>query len=128
MKIGGVMAVMVLQAYQMLDHHSNIPVKPCPTILAGFGSKKTFIMKNLFLAIALLLSSIAFSQTVKVGKDGNFYSAHAAKVKDTGQATGKTFTDSKGNIYPVMQSSSGRYFVIRKSAKTGKEYKQYFTI
>ena len=43
------------------------------------------------------------------------------------QSTGKTFTDAKGNIYPVMQSIKGKLFITRKS-KTGKVYKQYLTV
>ena len=63
--------------------------------------------------------------------------AHAQMVQDAqgnytmiiaqAQSTGKTFTDAKGNIYPVMQSIKGKLFIVRTS-KTGKVYKQYLTV
>ena len=36
-----------------------------------------------------------------------------------------TYTDSKGNTYPVWLSSSGKAFIKKVSKKTGKEYRQY---
>lgn len=36
-----------------------------------------------------------------------------------------TYTDSKGNVYPVYLSSSGKAFIKKVSKKTGKEYRQY---
>jgi hypothetical protein len=43
------------------------------------------------------------------------------------QSTGKTFTDAKGNIYPIMQSIRGKLYIVRTS-KTGKTYKQYLKV
>jgi hypothetical protein len=48
-----------------------------------------------------------------------------------GKSSGKetktqyTFKDSKGNVYPVYLSASGKAFIKKASKKTGKEYKQY---
>lgn len=39
--------------------------------------------------------------------------------------TDKVFKDNKGNVYPVYKSSTGRYYYIKTSAKTGNEYKVY---
>ena len=36
-----------------------------------------------------------------------------------------TYTDSKGNKYPVYLSASGKAFIKKVSKKTGKEYRQY---
>jgi hypothetical protein len=40
-------------------------------------------------------------------------------------ATGYTFVDKTGVKYPVYLSKSGKAFILRKSKKTGKEYRQY---
>ena len=40
-------------------------------------------------------------------------------------ATSYTWTDSKGNTYPIYLSKNGRAYVMRVSGKTGKEYKYY---
>jgi hypothetical protein len=35
------------------------------------------------------------------------------------------YIDKNGEKYPIYMSTSGKCFIIRKSKKTGKEYKQY---
>ena len=40
-------------------------------------------------------------------------------------ATKYTFTDSKGQTYKVYLSKTGKAFIPRTSAKTGKYYRQY---
>jgi hypothetical protein len=80
-------------------------------------------MKNLFLIILICLStSILAQQKVKVDQKGNYTTQ---TVKGADQKTGKTFTDSKGNVYPIYKSVRGNLYYLKVSQKTGKEYKVY---
>lgn len=45
--------------------------------------------------------------------------------KDSATLTGYFYIDTKGVKYPIYMSSKGKCFIIRTSAKTGKQYKQY---
>ena len=36
-----------------------------------------------------------------------------------------TYVAADGTKYPIYISGNGKYFIIRKSKKTGKEYRQY---
>lgn len=83
-------------------------------------------MKHLIIFLSFALISLTgLSQNVKVDSTGNYV---AAQHQDSAKATGKTYTDSKGNVYPVFVSKSGKPFVKRKSNNTGKEYRQYLKI
>jgi len=81
--------------------------------------------KIIILAIALTLSMAASAQNFQ--RNGNNFTQVVAKkateAKET--KTSFTYTDSKGNTYPVYLSASGKAFVKRTSQKTGREYKQY---
>lgn len=86
--------------------------------------KKIILLAALFLAFTVLKA-----QTVKVDASGNYIAVKALK-DSTGTAakpTGKTFTDTKGNTYPVMISKNGKLFVVRIS-KTGNKYNQYLKL
>lgn len=72
------------------------------------------------LLLLLMYTAPARAQVIQ-DKQGNYILAQA-------QSTGKTFTDAKGNIYPVMQSINGKLFIVRISKTTGKTYKQYLKI
>lgn len=75
--------------------------------------------KFIFIAI-LFLCTTTHSQIVK-DANGNY---HQLKGTADTTATGKTFTDAKGSLYPVYKSSTGKLFVLRTS-KAGNVYKQY---
>lgn len=77
--------------------------------------------KLIILIVLLLLVIIAYSQT-KVDKNGNFYSQSEKKTSYT--LTTKLYTDSKGVIYSVYINDEGKYYIIKTSKKTGKQYKQ----
>jgi hypothetical protein len=83
--------------------------------------------------VLLLLASIIYNanaQTfVKLDSKGNYTAIAKTSVKGQSKAiaTGKTYTDAKGKIYPVMKSDKGKLFIIRTSAK-GSTYKQYLKI
>ena len=58
--------------------------------------------------------------------EGTTYSS-TGRVKSNSEsiATGFTWSDSKGKEYPIYMSNSGSCYIIKVSAKTNKEYKQY---
>ena len=59
--------------------------------------------------------------------EGNTYSS-TGRVKSNSSVpipTSFEWTDSKGNKYPIYISNSGSCYIIKKSNKTGKDYKQY---
>jgi hypothetical protein len=87
--------------------------------------KKTIISLASALVIALCSLS-ASAQTIVKDARGNYTAVKASKdsAKTADIATGKTFTDTKGNIWPVYQTKSGRVYALRTS-KNGINYKQY---
>ena len=88
------------------------------------------IIRRIF---ALILFIICIGLTANADNDrvfkceGNIYSS-TGRVKANSSApisTGFTWTDSKGNKYPIYISNSGSCYIIKTSKKTGKEYKSY---
>ena len=81
--------------------------------------------KIIILAIALALGMAANAQSVQ--RNGNNFTQVVEKKASTSKETKTefTYTDSKGNTYPVYLSSTGKAFVKKVSKKTGNEYKQY---
>ena len=84
---------------------------------------KRIIILTAFLGLFFGLNA----QTVQKTKDGNYIAVVASKIDDKAKDTGKTFTDTKGNIYPVFISGKGKLYVIRIS-KAGNSYKQYLKV
>jgi hypothetical protein len=81
-------------------------------------------MKKLsIIIITMLLTFGAQCQHIKMDANGNYISTKTVKSEPT--SIGKTYTDSKGVVYPIYKGAKGGMFVIRTSAKTGKTYKQY---
>ena len=78
-------------------------------------------MKNLILAVLLLLAAPAAGQTVKQDAQGNYV---AVKRAETATKTGNTYKDSKGVVYDVYRSAKGKLFYYRTS-KAGNIYKAY---
>ena len=60
-----------------------------------------------------------------VDANGNYQAVTHKKAITENQETGKTFTDTKGNVYPVFKSATGKLFYVRTSANTGNDYKVY---
>ena len=80
-------------------------------------------MKKLLIMLVLLCVGLT-SNAQNYTREGNtFVSVKSAKAEPV--KTKFTWKDSKGKEYPVYISSSGSCFVIRVSAKTGKEYRNY---
>ncbi len=85
-------------------------------------------MKQFLIILIFLTCGNLQAQTVTT-TDGKTYTATIkAKQEAKPEQTGKTFIDSKGNSYPILKSQNGSFFVVRISAKTGKEYKQYLKL
>ena len=93
-----------------------------------FNLNNFHTMKQLLFSIVLLLVYITGSAQTNVKQDatGN-YIAVQARDTVTAKPTGKTYTDSKGNTYPVYVSKNGKLFVNRIS-KTGNPYRQYLKL
>lgn len=56
---------------------------------------------------------------------GNTFKTASSINKNEAQQTKYTWQDKKGNVYPIYISRNGAVYIIKKSAKTNKEYKQY---
>lgn len=91
-------------------------------------------MKKLLLITLLLITVIGYSQNpetkkqskpnVTIDATGNYVALSSPKEVSM-EKTNKTFTDSKGIVYPVYKSKNDKLFVIKISKKTGKEYRYY---
>ena len=86
------------------------------------------IQRYLFTLIFIICSVLSVS-----ADDNKSYKCEGTQYSSTGGvksnskpvATGFTWKDTKGNIYPIYISNSGSCYVIKTSKKTGKEYKYY---
>ena len=81
-------------------------------------------MKKIIIAIALLLTIGAQAQTRHQINGNNIVAVSQAKAKKEAQKTSYTYT-IKGKTYEVFQGAKGSYYIIRTSAKTGKQYRYY---
>lgn len=83
-------------------------------------------MKKLIICISMMLAFGLVSNAQSVTRQGNNFTQVSNK-KSSGKETKTqyTYTDSKGAVYPVYLSSTGKAFIKKVSKKTGKEYKQY---
>jgi hypothetical protein len=82
-------------------------------------------MLSLLLAFSLSMASKAQIKVIK-GSDGKY---HTQGRKSTpSQATGTLYVDQDSVIHTIFKTDSGKYYIVRKSKKTGKEYKQYLKL
>lgn len=85
-------------------------------------------MRKVFFAIFMALAVCAGAQGQNVQRKGNTFVQVSTKGQ---QASGKetktayTYTDTKGQSYPIYLSPSGKAFVKRVSKKSGNSYRQY---
>lgn len=99
-------------------------------------------MKKVIITIAIVIASMSLAnaqdrtQSVNYTREGNSFvqgPRKSSKRASKDQATTYTWTDSKGVTYPIFLHTyergekAGRTtaYVVRTSAKTGKEYKYY---
>ena len=84
-------------------------------------------MKKILLLTILFFALKANAQNATKDSLGNYKAIeHTHKVSEV-KNTGKTFTDNKGNVYPVWESEKGKLFYVRIS-KNGNEYKVYLKL
>lgn len=83
-------------------------------------------MKKIIFALAILLTIGAQAQTQQKYQinGNNIVAVSQAKQKKEAQKTTYTYT-IKGKTYEVYKGAKGSYYIIRTSAKTGKDYKYY---
>lgn len=74
----------------------------------------------------LFLFSIGVTAQTTYKVEGTKLVANTA-IKKTAELSIYTI-DIKDVTYPVYITSTGKYYILRTSKKTGKEYKQYITI
>ena len=83
-------------------------------------------IKRLFALLLLVLAMGLAANAQTYTRSGNtFISSTGERVKAEPVKTKFTWKDSKGREYPVYISKTGSCFIIKVSAKTGKEYRNY---
>jgi len=100
-----------------------------------FDSQKTNepsqanLLLILFTIVFLALLNGLFAQSlVKKDADGLYKSVSRPDTTIGYSATNEHFIDSKGVKYPVFKTKEGKYFVLRISKKTGKQYREYLKL
>ena len=80
------------------------------------------------LIFCLFMALLSYTSYAQVAREGNtFKSITTQTTKSEGQQTKYTWEDKKGNKYPIYITKNGAVYINRKSAKTGKDYKQYLS-
>lgn len=83
-------------------------------------------MKSFITVIITILLGVCNINAQSFTRNGNtFTQVNTKSDKKSFTQTEFTWKDSKGNIYPIFITSTGRCFVNKISSKTGKEYKYY---
>ena len=85
-------------------------------------------MKKIIILVVLLITVNGLkAQNATTTINGNYIALKVAKKDNVNKLTGKTFTDNKGAVYQVYESSRGKIFYYRTS-KAGNEYKVYLKL
>jgi hypothetical protein len=82
-------------------------------------------MKKIVLMLCMLLLGGTLAAQEVIRKGNTFEQVSKKKSKETYKLTPYTYVAADGTKYPIYLSRNGKYFIIRKSKKTGKEYRQY---
>ena len=85
-----------------------------------------YITYIILITLAFMFSLTTMAQSVK--RVGNTFVEQvdsSKKAVKEPKKTEYTYTDKKGNVYPIYLSSTGKAFIVKTSKKTGKEYRQY---
>ena len=83
-------------------------------------------MKKLFILIAAMTIALApMSATVNNNQVKTEQTTKETKAVKPGEPTNLIYTTKDGKTLPVYRGGKGGLFVIRTSAKTGNQYKQY---
>lgn len=81
--------------------------------------------KLLFILCLILLGGITVKAQNVIRNGNTFTEVSKKKQKEALKPTPYTYVASDGTKYPIYISDKGKYFIIRKSKKTGREYRQY---
>lgn len=83
-------------------------------------------MKKLFILIAAMTIALApMSAAVNNNQVKIEQTTKQANAVKPGEPTNLVYTTKDGKTLPVYRGAKGGLFVIRTSAKTGNQYKQY---
>lgn len=82
---------------------------------------------DLLILFLLFLALFSNGQTTVKLENGVYKSQTTTRAKKEAVNTGKIYEDSKGTRYPIFKTDSA-YFVLRTSAKSGNQYKQYIKL
>lgn len=85
------------------------------------------IRRLITLVLLILAIGLAANAQTYTRSGNTFISSTGERVKAEPIKTKFTWKDRKGKEYPVYISSNGSCFVIKVSAKTGKEYRNYLS-
>ena len=88
---------------------------------------RRFLALLLITVCCTLVSNADDNKSFKC-ENNTYSSTGRPKSNSTAINTGFNWTDSKGNSYPIYISASGSCYIIKVSAKTNKEYKQYLKL
>lgn len=98
-------------------------------------TKKQIKMKTLLLIVSMLLAinltqaqSKPSKANVTVDASGNYKSLPSKKKPKVEKPTTKTYTDSKGKVYPVYESVNGKLFIYKISKNTNLPYIYYLKV
>ncbi len=85
-------------------------------------------MKKLIIIVAMVVLGAIATQAQEVVRQGNtFIATKTTHVTDT-TITQFKYQDSRGIEYPIIiNNNTGRCYIYKTSAKTGKLYKSYMT-
>ena len=94
-------------------------------VLALFAAACSLKAQTVAVSPAASIQGAVKPANAIVDANGNYQAVTHKKVASEQSNTGKTFTDTKGNVYPVFKSATGKLFYVRTSANTGNDYKVY---
>ena len=89
---------------------------------------KQTIFALLLVLFCLMADNLMAQKRIMQDAKGNYVEINGEREKEKPKPTGKTYQTSKGDIFPIYVSKNGKYFIVRTSKETGKEYKQYLNI
>lgn len=81
------------------------------------------ILQILLVALIAIFTTTMSSMAQNVVRKGNMFEQVNKKTEPV--KTCYVYQDKDGIQYPIYLSSKGKAFIIKKSKKTGKEYRQY---
>ena len=78
----------------------------------------------------LLIMGLVVGANAQIKQDaaGNYYAVKVAKDSSNAKPTGRTFTNSRGETFPIYVTERGKFYILRIAKVSGRTYKQYFSI